>query len=344
MRPEVIMEKGKRIILGNSGTQVSRVCLGAMLMGSVMNREDSFRVLDDFYGRGGDFIDTANCYAWWIGKGENVGDESENLLGEWMRQRKNREKLIIATKAGARIPDNWAIRNPDGVPRWEEAPLNYEGASAKSLKIAIDGSLKRLGTDYVDLYYIHVDDRRTPLEETLGALNEMVVAGKVRHIGYSNVLTWRLERIRAICEKNGWVMPVAVQQEFSYLRPSSAADPGITAPAGRELFDFLKENPGMTLLAYSPLLKGIYASEEKRKAYYNWAAFDTPDSAARLKRLDVVSRRLGVDGNTLVLAWMMHLRPEIIPLLGFSRAEQYFDNIKSLDLNLDQETMNYLGV
>ncbi len=338
------MEKGKRIALGNSGAEVSRVCLGAMLMGTVMNREDSFRVLDDYYGRGCDFIDTANCYAWWIGKGENVGDESELLLGEWMKLRNNREKLFIATKAGARLPDSRAIRNADGVPRWEEAPSNYEGASAKTLKKAIDGSLARLGTDYVDLYYIHVDDRKTPLEETLGALNEMVVSGKVRHIGYSNVLTWRLERIRAICEKNGWAMPVAVQQEFSYLRASSAFDPGIAAPAGRELFDFMKENPGMTLLAYSPLLKGIYASEEKRRAYYNWAAYDTPDSAARLKRLDEVSRQLGVDGNTLVLAWMLHLRPGIIPLLGFSRAEQYFDNMKALDVSLDKGTMDFLNI
>lgn len=337
------MEKMERVELGKTETAVSRVCLGTMLMGSTIGREESFRILDDFAARGGDFLDTANCYAWWVGKGEFVGDESEALLGEWMRSRRCRNRVFLATKAGARLRDPSSIRDADGIPRWAEVPANYEGASRKVILDAADASLRRLGTDHIDLYYVHVDDRSTRLEETLEALNSLVVSGKVRYLGYSNARTWRLERIKSLCEKNGWAQPVAVQSEYSFLRPAAGADLGISVHADDEFFDWLGENPGMTLLAYSPLLKGIYADPERRKAYYNWALYDTPDSAARLARIDSLAKSLGLDGNLLVLAWMLHLRPTVIPILGFSRFAQYEDNVRALDVRLDAAEMDFLN-
>ena len=110
-----------------------------------------------------------------------------------------------------------AIRNPDGRPRFEELTQHFEGTSAEVIRAGIEGSLKRLKTDYIDPYYIHVDDRSTDLEETLRELDALVKEGKVRYIGYSNIQTWRLEKIFHLCEKNGWVRPVAVQQEYSYM-------------------------------------------------------------------------------------------------------------------------------
>ena len=329
-----------RKVLGGSGVEVSRACLGAMLMGTRMGADESFNALDLFMERGGNFIDTANCYAWWIGKGEYVGDERENVLGAWMAERENRDDVFLATKCSARIPDSKGIRDAAGNPRWDEVPAAYEGASRQAILKALEGSLKRLRTDHVDLYYVHVDDRGTPLEETLGTLSDIVESGKVRYIGYSNVRTWRLERIRSICERNGWASPVAVQQEWSYLRPAPGAD--IAGHADYELFDWLSANPGVGLVAYSPLLKGIYSSEEKRLAYYNWKLYDTEDSAERLARLAKLSEATGLDGNSLVLAWMRGRSPSAFPILGASSLEQYKQNLDACELKLDREAIDYL--
>jgi aryl-alcohol dehydrogenase-like predicted oxidoreductase len=326
--------------LGNTGVELSRACLGAMLMGTRMGPEESYRTLDLYAERGGNFIDTANCYAWWVGKGEYVGDESENAIGAWMAERRNRNSVFLATKCGGRIPDSRGIRDASGTPRWAEVPAAYEGASRLTVARALEGSLKRLGTDHVDLYYVHVDDRRAPLEETLETLNALVASGKVRYIGYSNVRTWRLERIRALCERNGWASPVAVQQEFSYLRPAPGVD--MVGHANDELFDWLDANPGVDLVAYSPLLKGIFASEEKRRAYYNWPLYDTEDTAARLARLSALSKKTGIDGNSLVLAWMLASEPSVFPVLGGSAFEHYRENLDACEIKLDGETIAYL--
>ncbi len=329
-----------RKLLGGSGSAVSRASLGAMLMGTRMGVEESFRTLDLFMERGGSFIDTANCYAWWIGSGEFVGDESEALLGKWMAERGNRNEVFLASKCGARIPDSRGIRDAAGNPRWAEVPAAYEGASRAVILNALEGSLKRLGTDRIDLYYVHVDDRSTPLEETLETLDGIVKSGKVRHIGYSNVRTWRLERIFSLCERYGWAKPVAVQQEWSYLRPAPGVD--LAGHANDELFDWLASKPGAELVAYSPLLKGIYSSEEKRRAYYNWALYDSKDSADRLQRLAELSASTGFRGNALVLAWMLGRSPSAIPVLGGSSFEQYEENLDACEIKLDAAAIDYL--
>jgi aryl-alcohol dehydrogenase-like predicted oxidoreductase len=205
----------KKVELGRTGQLVSQVSLGCMLMGTKADEQESRRILDAYVDAGGDFVDTADCYAWWVHP-DGVGGESEELLGRWLAGK--RDKIFVATKVSALITDLAAARAGG------DARPYYEGASAAVIKRGIDASLRRLGTDHVDLYYVHVDDLSTPLEETLSALNDIVQTGKVRYIGWSNVRTWRLERIRGIAAQNGWAAPVAVQQQHSYLRPAPGVD------------------------------------------------------------------------------------------------------------------------
>ncbi|WP_341676295.1 aldo/keto reductase [Niveibacterium sp. SC-1] len=330
----------ERTALGNTGEEVSVLCLGTMLMGSRVAEAESFAQLDRFMAAGGNFLDTANCYAWWEGRGEFVGDESELTLGRWMHERRNRNQIFLATKGGGRLRDPHAIRDAEGVPRWAEVRQHYEYLAADTVRAAVEGSLKRLGTDRIDLWYAHIDDRSTPLEETLGALNDLVAAGKLRHIACSNLLSWRLERARQISARHGWPAYVAIQQHLSYLRPKAAADFGVNPYAGEDLLDYLVANPEVALLAFTPLLKGLYNHPERAADYYNWPLFDTPDSQRRLATLSHMARTLGVTGNQLVLAWLLHGRaPRVIPVIAASRMTQLEENLGALSIHLDAAQM-----
>ena len=178
--------------LGRSGVNVSALCLGAMYFGSRTDNETSWQLLDQYTEAGGSFIDTANIYARWVPGCS--GGESETLLGEWMRERTNREQLFIASKVGFEYP---------GVER---------GLPAWRIEEECDKSLKRLGIDTIDLYYAHVDDRQTSQEETLEAFNTLVSSGKVRLIGGSNFLAWRLEDAAWISRTRKWAEYCCVQQ------------------------------------------------------------------------------------------------------------------------------------
>ena len=153
-------------------------------------------MLDRYAEHGGSFLDTADCYAWWWAQGTD-GGQSEDVLGRWMAARGNRDEMFVATKGSGRIDDATQAW-PAGAPAadWGYARDHFVGAGATTLRASLDGSLRRLRTDRIDLYYVHVDDRRTPLEETLETLASFVAEGKVRYLGWSNVRTWRLERIR----------------------------------------------------------------------------------------------------------------------------------------------------
>ena len=334
----------KKVALGNTGLEVSQVCLGNMLMGSTIGKEDSFRILDRFVEAGGNFIDTANCYAWWIGKGEFVGDEGEMILGEWMKSRGLREKLVVSTKVGARLKNPSIMRNEQGEVYWDRISNQYEFLAPETIRKGVEDSLRRLQTDYIDLYFAHIDDRRTPLEETLRAFDDLVRAGKVRHIGCSNFRTWRLAQARQLSEDLGLAKYSVLQQNFSYLRPRANAELGIDGYVDDGLVDYQKSNPDLAVMVCSPLLKGLFNDSARRAAYYNWHLYDTADSAARLAVLEKMAAELGVTGNQLVLAWMLHLEaPKTIPLLGFSRMSQLEENLKALDISLSPEQMATLS-
>ena len=320
-------------------TEVSRLALGCMLMGTSTDEATSMEMLDRYVEAGGNFLDTANCYAWWPRAGDQ-GGESESVLGRWLARGGRRDRVFLATKGGGMIDDPVTARGPDGQVDWSK--VRFEGAGAGTLRKAIDGSLQRLGTDHVDLYYVHVDDRSTPLEETLEALDGIVRAGKARYLGWSNVRTWRLERIRALCAQHGWAAPVAVQQQYSYLRQRAGVDD--VSIAGGEQLDYLRANPELTLIAYSPILKGIYDSAAKRQAHHVMAPYRGPDAEARLAAVGEVAAEVGATPNQVVLAWLLRTTaPTIVPLIGPRTLEQYESAYAALEVTLTDEQMARLN-
>jgi aryl-alcohol dehydrogenase-like predicted oxidoreductase len=326
--------------LGRTGRQVSQLALGAMQMGNATSESDSVRILDRYLEVGGSFIDTADCYEWWAREGSR-GGESEELLGRWMRDGNKRDQIFLATKGSALpqySPDLWAA---DGTPNWDLARRTFAGAGAKTLRDALDGSLRRLGTDHIDLYYIHVDDKATPLEETLEALAGFVEAGTVRYLGWSNVYTWRLERIRGLCARNGWPLPVAIQQQHSYLRRRAGLD--TASIVDTEQLDYLRDNDDQTLVAYSPIVKGVYDSAAKRADHWMMANYAGPDADARIAAVTEIAAEVGVTPNQLVLAWLLHqTAPRVIPLIGPRTPEQFEDVLPALDVKLTEDQLTRL--
>lgn len=333
----------KQIRLGTTTESVSQVCLGCMLMGSSIDQPTSYAMLDCYMEMGGNFLDTANTYAWWMGNGQFVGDESETLLGQWMKEKNNRSQIFLATKVGARIKNVKRMRDGAGNIQWQYIPEEYEHLAPETIRRGIEGSLRRLQTDHIDLYYAHIDDRVTPLEDTLEALNRLVEEGKVRYIACSNLHTWRLERARNISSAHHWAPYVAIQQEFSYLRAKAGADLGVGVHVDDELLDYLRANPEVTLIGYSPLLKGIYDDPIKREQYYNWWVYNTDDSRARLAVLSEMAQAAGVSNSQLVLAWILHHQPAVIPIVAASRLEQFKHNMAALSIQLDEEQMARLN-
>jgi aryl-alcohol dehydrogenase-like predicted oxidoreductase len=323
----------RRVELGRTGEQISPLALGCMIMGTSTDEETSVRILDSYLDAGGNFLDTANCYAWWTSP-QAQGRESETLLGRYFARTGRRGEVFLATKVGGMVREPRFA--PDGGPDW--AAVQFEGAGAQAIRQGIDGSLRRMRTDHVDLYYVHVDDRVTPLEETLEALAEVVRAGKARYIGWSNVRTWRLERIRQLCARHGWPAPVAVQSQHSYLRRRAGVD-NASIVDGEQL-DYLRANDDLTLVAYSPILKGIYDDPGKRSGHWAMAAYQGPDADARLAAVTSLAGELGVRPNQLVLAWLLHqTQPAVIPLIGPRTLEQYESALPALQIKLTPEQL-----
>jgi len=333
----------KHINFAQTDIKVSQFCLGCMMMGSAMDKKTSFEVLDHYREHGGNFLDTANCYSWWMGNGEFIGDESENVIGEWLKTRKCRDDIFLATKVGGRLKDPYHIRDANGVPEWDRVLEEYEGLSAKVIRKGVEDSLKRLNTDYIDLYYAHVFDENTPLEETLETFNDLIKEGKVRAIGCSNITTQQIKKANAISNDSGFAPYTAMQQEYSYLHPSRDMDNGIIEHGNTEMFECM-QSEGMAFLAYSPLLKGIYGDSKKREQYYNWHLFNNELNLKKLELVEKISKELGITGNQLVLAWLLKHDPQIIPIIGFSRKEQYLENIEAADIKLSDTHMAMLNV
>jgi aryl-alcohol dehydrogenase-like predicted oxidoreductase len=328
----------EQIELGTTGQRVSRLALGAMQMGNATDERDSVRILDHYREAGGSFIDTADCYEWWARR-DSRGGESEELLGRWLAGR--RDDVFLATKGSALpaySPDLWAA---DGTANWDLARRTFAGAGGDTLRHALDGSLRRLGTDHVDLYYVHVDDLTTPLEETLEALAGLVRAGKIRYLGWSNVRTGRLERIRHLCDRHGWPAPVALQQQHSYLRPRAGLDNASIVDT--EQLGYLKAHEDLTLVAYSPILKGIYDDPAKRTGHWAMESYAGPDAEARLAVLTEVAAEVGVAPNQLVLAWLMHEQPRTIPLIGPRTPAQFEAALPALAVKLSADHLARLN-
>lgn len=311
----------ERIALGPGGIEVSRLCLGAMALGGVQDEATSFAVLDRFVELGGNFIDTANCYMFWIEGG--TGDESELLLGRWLAARGNREDLVLATKVGRR-------------PSFPGGGLEHsEPLTPERIGASLDESLQRLGTDRVDLFWSHRDDRDTPLEATMAGFDAVVRAGKARLVGASNHTAWRVERARAIAAAAGAAAYTAMQNRYSYLQPR----PGAVLPEGGHVhaaptdLDYVGQTPGMAMLTYSALLSGAYTNAAKPLGGH----YAHPGTEARFKALDAVAAETGATRNQVVLAWLAGHEAPVVPLVGVSSVAQLDEVAAGFDLKLDGE-------
>jgi aryl-alcohol dehydrogenase-like predicted oxidoreductase len=307
----------KTVPLGHTGIPVSALCLGAMYFGTRQDEATSYRLLDQYVDAGGFFIDTANIYAHWVPGFK--GQESEALLGRWMQQRNNRARLFIATKVGFQYSE---------VSR---------GLTSRLIETECEKSLELLGVDTIDLYYAHVDDRDTPIAETLEAFDRLVKAGKVRTIGASNFTAWRLEQAHWSSYVHGWAEYCCVQQRHTYLRPRTGTNFGAQLAVNDDLLDYGR-NRQITLLAYSALLSGAYTRPERQIM----PQYRGPDMDARLAVLRQVAAEKNATPNQIVLAWMLHGEPFVLPLIAASTPEQMNENLQALEISLSSEDINRL--
>jgi aryl-alcohol dehydrogenase-like predicted oxidoreductase len=303
--------------LGDS-TSVSVLCLGTMMFGTTIDEPTSFALLDQFVARGGTFLDTADCYAFW--RPDADGGESERLLGRWLAARDCRGEVVLASKVGAL---------PAGPGEW---PANREGLSAAAIDAAVRGSLKRLGTDRLDLLYGHVDDPSVPLADVVGVFAAVVTDGLAGQVAMSNQNVHRFRRARELAAGAGLPGFVALQQRHSYLPPAPGTDFGVQVALDDPMLDYARSQPDLTLLAYSTLLDGAYTNPAKPVP-------DThrqPGVDAALRELREVAREAGATPNQVVYAWLLGGEPAVIPLVGVSSLTQLAEALDAVDLALTE--------
>ena len=303
--------------LGRSGLNVSEICLGTHSYGETTEEAAAFEVMDAFVKAGGNFIDTADMYSNW--HPGNSGGESETIIGRWLSDRGNRRPVVLATKVKARLWDG-----PNG-----------EGLSRGHIMQACDDSLRRLQTDYIDLYQIHSDDPDTPTEETLVALNDLVRAGKVRYIGCSNLTAWRLALSLGVSDQFGLARYVSCQPYYNLLD---------RADVEREL-EACCVDQGVGIIPYSPLAGGFLSGKYQRdkslpesdraegieSRYFNkrgWAV---------LEALNAVAQQHEVHPSQIALAWLLTRPAMVAPINGCRSVDQLEANIGAIDVILDDK-------
>ena len=308
----------KTLPLGSTGVNVSAMCLGTMRFGTTTDEAVAFGILDAYVAAGGAFIDTANVYAAW---GGGKGGESEALLGRWLRARHNRGRVFLASKVGSRLQASGRSLRADVLERECEA------------------SLQRLGLDTIDLYYAHFDDLSLPVEVILEGFQRLIAAGKVRHLGASNHYAWRLETARQVCQQRGWPGYCCVQQRYSYLQPVTGAAFGVQLAANTDLLAYLRAHR-LPLLAYSPLLHGIYDKPDGDAG----PPYAAVANSERLRVLRDLARQKGVTPNQLVYAWLLHHDVPVIPLVAASSVAQLQQNLAALEIALTPAELQQLNL
>jgi aryl-alcohol dehydrogenase-like predicted oxidoreductase len=302
--------------------EVSVLSLGAMRFGTVTDEPTSFAILDRYVAAGGNFIDTSDNYAFWVNGDQ--GGQSEELLGRWRRSRGVEGEVVIATKLGARplAPGTGYVDNP-------------EGLSAAVIRESSRRSRQRLGVARLDLLYAHIEDPTVALEETVGAFAELVAEGEVGLLGVSNHWTWRVERARALAASAGLPGYEVLQYHHSYLRgradrPSQLSPDGSPGATHGELLSYLRADPGLTLVAYAPLLNGAYVRPDKPLG----VEYRHDGNTARLDALREVAKEAGATLNQVVLAWLIGAAVPVVPLVGASSVAQLEESLAAVDLEL----------
>lgn len=309
--------------LGSSEVLVPPFVFGGNVFGWGVDEQQAFKLLDLLLEKGVDTIDTADIYSYWAG---GSGGESETIIGQWMRARGNREQVIIHTKGGA----------PDAPGEFAHADL-----SAAYLTKAVEGSLRRLGTDYIDLYYVHFDDNKTPPEETLGAFQKLIEQGKIRAIGASNYGPERLRQSLAVADENNLPRYACLQTHYNLYERSEYET---------ELEE-LCLSEGLGVLSYyslaSGFLSGKYRSEadlDKSLARGSSAAqYLNPRGLRILNVLDKVADKYGATQAQIALAWIM-ARPGFTAAIASStKIEQLNELLQATAIDLDNESIAELN-
>lgn len=306
-----------KVQIGNTDVEVSTLCMGTDLIGSKIDQDASFKLFDYFHEHGGTFLDTANFYASW--HPGCVGGESETTIGAWMKARGNRASMQISSKLAFDYP------GCEG------------GLTASEIERECEKSLKRLQTDYIDVYYAHRDDFDTPLEETMEAFDRLIKAGKVRAIGASNLWIWRVAEANQVSKHNGWAPYSVVEQRYTYLRPRHGADFGPQICISEDMKKYA-ETHNTTLIGYSILLQGAYTRDDKPMP----AQFAGPEADDRLAALNAVAAEVNATPNQVIIAWMRQSTPFVLPIIAGSKTEQLAENITALDVTLSADQMERL--
>lgn len=305
--------------LGQSGISVAAAPLGAMYLGTKQDYETSVGLLDHYVGLGGNFIDTANIYAHWIGE-QWKGGESETVLGEWLRARGNRNDLVISTKVGIAYGDVPTSLAPERI--IEEC----------------DKSLKRLGIDTIDLYFAHRDDPDVPQEDVLGTFAKLIEQGKVRAIGASNFTTDRLAAAHEIARLNGLPRYEVLQQRYTYLAVARGGYTGPQVLLTDDMIDYCTR-ARTSIMAYSVGIGGAYSRYPQTPLPEE---FQTSSNGLRMKVLREIAEEVGADPQQVVLAWAW-ANPIIMPLIAGSTTAQIDANIAAMDLVLSAEQLDRLN-
>ncbi|WP_046249199.1 aldo/keto reductase [Streptomyces sp. MBT28] len=303
--------------LGSSDVEVFPLALGGNVFGWTADQDTSFAVLDAYTAAGGNFIDTADSYSAWVDG--NSGGESETVLGQWLAARGNRDDVVLATKVS---------QHPE-----------YPGLSAANIKAAADASLRRLGTDHIDLYYTHFDKPEVPVEEIVGALDELVRAGKVRHIAASNISAERLAASLDFSDREGLARYVAIQPHYNLVSRD-------TYEGG--LCD-LAERAGLAAVPYYALAAGFLTGK-----YRPGATVDSPRAggAARhletergrrvLAALDEIAGAHDAPVATVALAWLAAQPTVAAPIASARTVEQLPALLGVAELTLSEDEVRRL--
>ena len=310
----------KKRKLGNTGLEIAPLVFGGNIFGWTVDQSTSFKLLDAFVAAGFNSVDTADMYSRWVTG--HVGGESEIIIGEWMKRSGNRDKIIVATKVGMDMGEGG------------------KGLSKSHILRSAEESLKRLQTDYIDLYQSHTDDVDTPFEETLGAYAQLIKQGKVRAIGASNYKADRLAAALEASRKSGLPVYQTLQPNYSLIERADYEN-SLEPLCGKE---------GLGVINYFPLaagfLTGKYRSESdtagKARArnvtkYLNERGFKILDA------LDQVARKFNATPARVSLAWLL-ARPSVTaPIVSATNLDQLKDLVASVDLALDRESIELLN-
>jgi len=321
--------------LGTTGLKVSRICLGMMTYGSPQWRP---WVLDEHAAKpfvqraveaGINFFDTANLYS---------NGVSEIITGKLLKEFAKREEVVIATKVFFPVSNDMSADAPTSA---GQISPNTSGLSRKHIMHAVDASLKRLGTDYIDLYQIHRWDRATPIEETMEALHDIVKAGKVRYIGASSMWAWQFAKAQQIAKERGWTRFVSMQNHYNLAYREEE----------REMIPLCKDQ-GVALIPWSPLARGFLAGNRKPddkdagannsatsraktdelalRYYYSEADFAIVETLSRL------AKNKGVSNAQIAYAWLLH-KGVTAPIIGASKPHQLEEAIAATTVSLTAE-------